>query len=395
MSASLRPMMTMGEVYGPQRVYAPRAHSRACRWLSDDPALLDSLTGNQLSIVGAMPVVCSAGVATPAGLELLAEAGLEPAKNCQAYRGAADAVDICRKLAGRGNKLVLQHAHPSEALPPETQWIDPALLRYLNNKANLGALSPAGHVPRRAVVSREAFFSLEAPPLPFVLKAATDDSTGGGVAVMVCRTLDEVKAASAVFVHSERLVVEEFLTIRQNLCMHFAVTMDGTVLYTGFADQDVTEAGRYRGNWMRLGDVLPSRVVDVAREVVWNAASLGYRGIAGIDLAVTDDDRVMVVDLNFRVNGSTAAALLAPAIYHKFGAGVMRLRGFRGKGTFAELIAAARQAVRRGGLIPLGCFDPEAGGHAPQPPRLSGLVVGESEQDVAAQEAELAAAGLG
>ena len=57
------------------------------------------------------------------------------------------------------------------------------------------------------------------------------------------------------------------------------------------------------------------------------AAARGYRGIAGIDVAFLEDGPPRVLDLNFRVNGSTAAAWLRSAVERERGAGSMRLRG--------------------------------------------------------------------
>ena len=48
-------------------------------------------------------------------------------------------------------------------------------------------------------------------------------------------------------------------------------------------------------------------------EPVRRGAAMGYRGIAGVDLAFTPEGRIYALDLNFRLNGCTAAILLAPA----------------------------------------------------------------------------------
>ncbi len=59
------------------------------------------------------------------------------------------------------------------------------------------------------------------------------------------------------------------------------------------------------------------------------------------------------------------------------------------------MLAIARPAVRHGRLLPLTFFDPVAGGHPTDPPRMTGLVLGHSRQDVLACESELSGAGLG
>jgi hypothetical protein len=227
-----------------------------------------------------------------------------------------------------------------------------------------------------------------------VLKAASDQSSGGGAAVMICRTSADLAQASLVFANCDRIVIESLLDIQRNPCLHFAVTREGRVRYLGFADQDVTDAGKYRGNWLELGSSLPDAVVDPAREVVRRAAALGYRGIVGIDMVVLRDGRIYVLDLNFRVNGSTAAVLLAPALLEERGRQVMHLRGFKGVGSANELAAAGRGAVDREQLVPLSIFDAVAAGYPNQPPILRALVLGASKEEVVAIEAELAASGI-
>lgn len=395
MTESLRPMLTLADVYGPERLYLPRAHRNACEWLPRDPGLFDSLTGNQLCVAGTMPVVCSAGSACPEGLELMAEAGLEAGVSRYTFRDDREAVDVALGLVKeKGWKLVVQHVHPTGVLPADACWIAPRLLSQLNNKRNLCTLAPAAHVPARSVALRAEFFRAQAPRFPVVLKAVTDQSSAGGAGVLICRSKEDLLAASDYFLRCDHVVVESFLRIARNPCLHYTVMPDATVLYLGFADQDVTEEGRYRGNWIHLRSPIPQEAVEAGRAVMQRGAALGYRGLAGIDMALLSDGRIVVLDLNFRVNGSSAAVLLAPQILRQRGPAVMHLRSFRGNRTFAEMIVAARAAVRRGRLLPLGTFDPQSAGHPTQSPRLNGIVLGSSQPEVLAVEAELAADGL-
>ena len=395
MTAPLRPALTMAEVYGPCHVYAPRAHPKTCDWIVRDPALLDAITGNQLPIAGDMAVVCSAGVTTPLGLELLAEAGLQPATSTHPYCDEQHAIEITHRLAEYGTKVVIQHIYPDGVLSDSALWIDARLLSYLNNKANLAELVPAANVATRHVVTPETFLDDgAAQPFPIVLKVATDLSTGAGADIAICRTIDDLAAAHERFAGCERLVVESCQSILRNLCLHYAVMPDGTVRYLGFADQDIDANGRYRGNWILLGSTLPSEVIDIGLAIVTRGAFLGYRGFVGIDIAETDDARWVVLDLNFRVNGSTAAALLAPAIQRAVGPCCLHLRSFACDAGFMSLLAATRLALRSGRLIPLSTFDATAAGRAGQPSRLSALIVAESQADAHRVETELVASGL-
>jgi hypothetical protein len=395
MSPRLRPFIAMGQIYPAGSVYAPRANAAASRWMPNDAALLDALTGNQLCIAGTMPVVCSGGVQCDATLALLEEAGLEIATHRHVYDDAACAAGLALRAAGEyAGRLVIQHAHPDDVLPPARQWIDPALLRYLNNKANLAELAPPAHVPPRRVVAREAFFASPAPALPVVLKAVTDESTGGGGAVRVCRSLEDISAARDFFSPCTHVVVESFLRIARNLCLHFAVMPEGRTVYLGFAEQDVTDAGRYRGNWMEISAALDRAIVDAAMPVVERAGELGYRGVAGIDVAITDQGRIYVVDLNFRVNGSTHAVLLAPALLEAFGPAMLHMRSFRCAAGIEPMIAAIRRVRREHAIVPTMLFDPAPAGYRDPEARCGAMVLGSSRDEILAIEAELARHGL-
>ena len=135
-------------------------------------------------------------------------------------------------------------------------------------------------------------------------------------------------------------------------------------------------------------------MIDIGLTIVTRAALLGYRGFVGIDIAKTDDATWVVLDLNFRVNGSTAAALLAPAIQRAVGPCCLHLRSFTCDAGFKSLLAATRLAFRTGSLIPLSTFDSTVAGHAGQPSRLLAIIVAESQAGARHLETELVASGL-
>lgn len=391
---TLRPALTMSDVYGSGTIFVPRAHDAACDWLPSGPLALDFMTGSALTFAGDMRVVCSAGFGTRIGLDLLAAAGIEPARSRIHFR-AGEALDaVAQAAADPGDRLILQHAYPSEAWQSGRSWIDPALLRYLNNKANLAALAPAGHVPERRIVDRAAWFVQDEQSLPIGIKAVSDQSSGGGSAVMICRTAADLRAARTKFARCEKIVVEAVLDIVGNPCLHFAAISPNDVRYLGFADQDVAPDGTYRGNWIDLGAALPQAWIDPALEVVRRAAAMGYCGFAGIDLAVTGDHRIYILDLNFRLNASTAAVLFKDAIKERRGTAVMHLRKLQGCADGEHFAHELLPLVTGGDVLPLSFFDAAAAGYRDELPRAQALVIGESREQVVATENDLAARGI-
>jgi hypothetical protein len=357
--------------------------------------LLDWTTGLLQSIVGDMPVVCSACTASPAGMELLADVGLSPPSSMHTYRGEEQALEVTLDLIERGSKVVVQHVYPRDVIPPGAMWIDPELLSYLNNKQNLGRLVAPENVPPRSVCTSASIFG--EPPrrsFPFVLKVGSDQSNGSGGAVAICRNDEDLAPAARRFADCPYLIVESFLSIQKNLCLNYAAMSDGSVRYLGHSEQDVGMAGQYLGNWIELGSILPPSLPGIGLKIAEQAALLGYRGIVGIDIAVLSEGAIAVLDLNFRVNGSTPAVLFAESLLENLGPAVMHLRAFTVSDGFEKLIAVSRHAVRRGRLIPLNFFDPVAAGYPGQSARLRGLVVGSSRSDVLAVESQLASEGL-
>lgn len=392
---ALHPTLTLGEILGTDLVYSPRASPNGCAWLPPSAAVLDGLTGGQLAVVGDMPVLCAAGVSSPEALGLLRDAGLPVPANLIRYADGADCLRRLAELSGSARKIVLQHVHPAADLAPEACWIPPATLSFLNNKRNLGELVPAPNRPERRILAREHVAAAVSPEhLPVVLKAATDESTGGGLDVLVCLTPEQLERAAGYFNGCTHVVAENFVPIRRNLCLNYAVTRAGETIYLGCAEQVSDTEGRYHGNWIDAASQAPADAVEAGRAVARAGAERGYWGIVGLDMAVTEDDRLLVFDLNFRINGSTAALLLARSVRETLGRPVLRMRSWRGTGTYGELLKAAYTALARDILLPLNSYDPTAGGEVEAPPRLSGLLLGRSREEVTECERELAALGL-
>jgi ribosome modulation factor len=171
------------------------------------------------------------------------------------------------------------------------------------------------------------------------------------------------------------------------------VRPDGSSTLCGTAEEIVI-GGHWLGNWHdALGDNVPEPVLGAVRGIVERAANLGYRGITGIDVARLGNDTWRVLDLNFRVNGSTAGAWLRASITANRGARVLRGRGWTCPGGFELLTRVVRDAIRRGTLVPLGFYDPSGapmGGVA----RVAGLLVGDSRAEIEEEDRRLIREGL-
>ncbi|MFM8980305.1 MAG: ATP-grasp domain-containing protein [Planctomycetia bacterium] len=376
---------------GPEVAWLPPRSPRLMAWSPPAAGHVHGQTGGQLAVAGPLRYVVHAGCITAPTLELLAQAGLPVEAQLEAYDSDAGLLALLRRLCAAGLRLCAQRLMPEDELPARHALVAPGLLAWLNDKAALPALVPPAHLPRRRVLPVAAL--PDAARLlaggPVVLKASTHVPSGGGHAVWVVRTPAEVEAVRERLAGEPRVVLEELLPIARTLCVHATVDAQGATHLWGAAEE-IVEGTAWRGNWMDAAtDTLPAGVLEATRACVEAAARHGYRGVAGVDVALCRDGRPpQVLDLNFRTNGSTTLAWLAPALRAR-GHAALGMRVFAAP-AYARVHAAARAGLEAGEFLPLALYDPAVGAHGGLA-RLWGLVLGASRAQAAAAEARLRA----
>ena len=393
----IRPALTLREVFGPDPVFNPRASFRRYGWIPHEASVLDPLTGGVLAVAGGTPTICSAGVATARGLDLLWEAGLPEVGNLLPYADEAEYYRRIGEVIAAGRPLVLQHVHRAPEIPSQSYWVARSVLAFLNNKGNLADLVPAEAVPPRQLVEPRELLALAARPsrLPLFVKAASDRTSGGGGAVILVRSPVDLFHAARKYAGCRHVVVEEFLEFKQNFCLNFAVTAGHEIHYLGAGEQLTSESGGYQGNWFEHDRRPPAEAVHLGREIMCRAAARGYRGFAGFDMGVLPDGRVKVFDLNFRVNGSTKALLVYDGVQEAWDAPrVSLLCGLQGSDSFSQMCDRAGEAVHSRIVVPMATYDPAAVSGCPGNPSVSALVLGESRNEVLAKLKYLSGRGL-
>lgn len=393
----LIPRFRLIDLCGPGYVFNSRVPDNAARWIFATPASADAATGNQLTVLGDMPLLCSAGVATPAGLGLLRDIGFELEAEPVTFRDAAERLDKMRRLAAQGRVFIDQHVQPDTSLHPGGSWVDPRLLSSLNNKSRLSDWVPARHLPAREVRRRDALAGLAADParFPLVLKAVTEASCGSGKGVRIVRDAAELKAAQGCFAGCDSLIVEEFLPMERNLCVNYAVFADGRIEYLGAAQQIIDDRHHYRGNWLEPPGTVPRALIQTGHDLMLKAYRHGYRGFAGFDCAVGGNGSFYIYDLNFRFNGSTAPLLLYDALARHTGLPVAKYSAWKYSGDYEDMLRALRAAFDKHRLIPINTFDPSRCAGIPAcEPRVTALLFGASQEDVQEKECRLGVTGF-
>jgi hypothetical protein len=361
-----------------------------------EPGRSDFMTGNHLPLAGGAPIVACVGVLTPDALAFLRRAGVPTEADVHVYRTVAEYLEVLRRLVSAGFRISSQRRHPESEIPSEASLCPPSLVSDLNDKGRMADWVPTGWLPPRRVMD-----VADLPPAaellsggPVVLKVSTPISCGGGYGVWICRGEADVERARAALAGHPRVVVETYLRIRRTVCVHSVVFPDGTVQLAGTAEEIVDEAGHWQGNWLDAeGDRVPASVLEAVRGVVEKASAAGYRGMAGIDTAYPEDGPPLLLDLNFRINGSTAAAWFRASIGRTRGARVIRCGSYSFGGGFRGLLDRLGPAIDRGALVPLCLYDPaacEMGGLS----RANVLLAGDSRESVSEEDLRLRSSGL-
>jgi len=119
----------------------------------------------------------------------------------------------------------------------------------VNNKANLEKLVPQGNTPlrKKIVISIDQNLPIEAPKWnpPVVIKAVTDETTGGGVDVRICHDGNDIQ--KPLIFHGLPLCGGRgnIWIFGGIMCLHYCVTAEGVIDYLGFAEQVSDETGIY------------------------------------------------------------------------------------------------------------------------------------------------------
>ncbi|MFI7123130.1 hypothetical protein [Amycolatopsis sp. NPDC049868] len=279
--------------------------------------------------------------------------------------------------------MAFQHVHTESKAAAATGWLSPSLMSFLNNKSNLPVLADESYIPERILLTaQESVNWLARNPGPWVLKAATDYSNGGGYGVAFCW---DQKAGMATDVldlikSCDLLVIERKLAIKTNWCFHFSVDSKVKVSLIGVTEQVVTPGGRFLGGW--LGEAVPKPPLDLVvacTRLVERAAGMGFRGCCGVDAALLCSGETKIFDLNFRINGTTPALLAFGAL--EFSCGMWR--SWNLEMTLKEAAHSILSAVQSRRFLPIAIYDPAATDNGPGNVQISGIVLGGDRKAVA------------
>lgn len=350
------PKMTMGELYDSDVVYTSRPSYVSNPWLEPDEHQSNFLTGREL-LISDLPVIVHEASITSKLETLFKLVDQTVPQNLYTFNNQESYETLLKTLVNdEDQRIYFQYVHGEDIVADNKYAINKDLFVQLNNKSNIPKWTNGKYLPKRQIVSVDAFESEIAHwSLPVVIKPGDELPTAGGYGVMICYTEDDLAKAKARIYHAKEatqtLIIEDCIEAVDNYCVQFARHLEEGIVYIGSAKQLTNAYGFYNGN-INAQDV-PEKVIQAGRELMQNAVDEGFIGIAGFDLLVDDKGDVYAIDLNYRQNGSTSMLLLEPMLsgnYHKF-------YSYFANGDNERFFNAIKEFVQKGVLYPLSYYD--------------------------------------
>lgn len=382
----------MATVYPPGTVLMPCGDPTALRLVSSEPSFPDAATGIYLAIAGGMPLICHRNAATPLIQDFFREAGIHPGSNIASYETREEAVAIAGDFVRRGWKLAYTYPLPPELASGRGLLVRMSLYHWLNDKANQNKLVDARYLPRHEMSPPESAPRLldYLPDRAVFVKVCRKGVSGGGSDVYFCRRGSDRRAALEwIRTRGPSLTavrVEQAMEIPVCWCVNVGVS-GSKARSIGAAIQLFSAPARQIGSRINIGDPPPREVIDIATSIADRARSLGYRGIAGIDIGVSGSGRPFVFDLNFRPAACTPQVLLHEAAVTRAGASMSQSWKGVVEGGLEPALERLRGISGRGAFVPARLYDGQPG--AAGKSVISGFVVGRRLAEIQAVENEI------
>lgn len=356
------------------------------RWLTGDELEAQASSADCLCIADDLPALCGHLAASSLALDLLNEAGWELPERLLVFRNTEELLSLILSETSQGRRVVTSFPLPGASIPAEAHLVNPQLRAMLNDKRNLEMFVPEDQRPIRRRMEAAEILRDPAICRGAVLKIAAPES-GGGRGILLPPDSEDPEIISDLLQGVDAAILEEFLPFTSTRCFNYLIDGEGDVRFLGAPEQFLLDC-LYLGNWFRADDTPDPAAIAAGADICRRAAALGYRGAAGFDAGFLSDGSFRFVDLNFRMNGSTAPLLLVKDLLHRSGAPVALRSGFRGKTSPKVLSSVLRQLISEARFFPLAIVMSDV--HAPETNFLvSGFLPGPDQAGIMASTMEI------
>ncbi len=360
-SDNLAPALPADKLYPQDAVFMARTDLFETRMLGYKALSLDTVTSLLAGLLNGRTAIRHEGGGVEDILAIYRSAGIEVEEETLLYSTQEEAYSLADTLIKQGKRLFNPYPLPAGRFPDNVFLVPLKLWRFLNAKVNLDSIVPPEFMPERKYLSCEELDSLE-PSGPLFLKAAGDATTGWGYAVHPCQdkaTFDNARRWFAEHRDSVTgVIAEEWVNVSICWCAGISIS-DSETLCFGGAEQLFSSTARQSGSMIDPEFMFPDEGRLLAVRVGEAARRMGYLGIAGLDIGLRNDGRLVVFDPNFRFNASTAQLLFHDSAVARTGHSVTRSFHAEPGCTFNKLATRLEAPIRDGGFVPTRIFNGE------------------------------------
>jgi len=382
MNDKLTPLIASEQLYPIDAVYMARTDLSATEMLGYSPLQLDSVTAMLVGLLNRRTAIRHECGAEKEIFDIYRYAGIEVEEETLIYRSADEAEAFADDMIAQGKRLFSPYPLCSGRFPDNSQIVPAKLYRMLNAKINLERLAPAEFLPKRQVLSHKELLEFN-PSTPVFIKSASEAATGWGFAVHACHDADDLKRAQQWFARYRQqipfILVEEWVNVSTCWCAGVVISEDQTICIGG-AEQIFSSPGQQVGSVIDPENPFPQAGKRLAILIGEAARQEGFRGIAGLDIGLTKDGRIVVFDPNFRFNSSSTQLLFHDSAVQRSNLPVSRSFQATPHGQFKTLACRLKKAIDRGQFIPTRLFNGEKHPHANGAHIVTGFVLSEDRK---------------
>jgi hypothetical protein len=382
----LVPVIPTVGLYPADAVFMARTNLFETRMLGYKALSLDTVTAHLTGLLNGRTAIRHEGGGGEEVFAIYRRAGIEVNEETLLYRTPEEADTLADTLIAQGKRLFSPYPLPGNRFPDNGLLVPPGLWRFLNAKINLNAIVPSEFLPERETLPCNELSSLE-PPGPIFLKAAGDAATGWGYAVHPCH--DKVTFDNARRWFAEHrddvpdILVEEWAKVSICWCAGIAINDNETLCFGG-AEQIFSSPTKQSGSIIDPECMFPEEGRSLAVQVGEAARRMGYRGIAGLDIGLRNDGRLIVFDPNFRFNSSSAQLLFHDSAVTRTGHSVTCSFHAEPSCAYSKLAAGLEAPIGDGWFVPTRLFNGEKHPLAMGKHLVTGFVLGHSRLEAEA-----------
>lgn len=191
----------------------------------------------------------------------------------------------------------------------------------------------------------------------------------------------------------DTIIVSEFVkNTVQNYCVQFYVSKAGDITLIGTTSQLVTPEGNYLGGLIHYRQIDMSKFYEMIAAIGQYAHQQGYFGIIGFDVLEDQDGQLYAIDVNFRVNGSTALCLQRHTLLGQGKEVAKYSSDYRMSGALESILVTLKPELDRKDFIILSALEKAKYGKVYT--EIYGIVTGETMEEMQHIEQNLQDKGL-